>query len=483
MLWGPLSLWATEAAAALAVYAVVVAIVVITDDREPTSTLAWILVLIAFPLLGLPFYYLFGRNWKKRMRNDPWLARVNALAAPVMARVRARYSAPPSAPAESAERGYADIVRLIERTEGVTPLPAYGVELLFDGGATFAALKRDLAAATDTIDIQSYIWERDRLTAELTTILLDRLAAGVEVRLLDDWVGSLFYRKDELRRLRAAGARVFSDVTDLRKVNYRDHRKIVVIDGKTGYTGGFNVGQEYIDGGKRYPAWRDTHVRFHGPAVADLQKLFAIRWNGRTGEDLFSERFFPADYPETGRRTPAQIVSTGVDQAWDPAPRAHMIGFSTACRRIWIQSPYLVPTADIGSALTTAALSGLDVRFMMTGWPDKRIAYYAAESYFRQLVDAGVKVYRYKRGFLHAKTMTIDGRVAVVGTMNLDIRSLALDQELMMWVYDAVLAEQHEAQFLADVEQCELVTRAVIDGWSSARRLRNAAARLASNLL
>jgi cardiolipin synthase len=480
MVWGLTTAWPTVTVVALGVYSVIVAIVVITDDREPTSTLAWILVLVAFPLVGLPFYYLFGRNWKKRMRTDPWLPRVAALAAPVMERVRSRYAIEP---AGGASGGYADIVRLITRTEGVTPLPAYDVELMFEGATVFAALKRDLAAATATIDIQSYIWERDRLTRELTSILLERLAAGVEVRLLDDWVGSLSYRRDELDRLRTAGARIFSDVTDLRKLNYRDHRKIVVIDGTVGYTGGFNVGQEYIDGGQRYPAWRDTHIRFHGPAVADLQKLFAIRWNAKTGEDLFTERFFPQEYPQGGRSIPVQIVSTGVDQPWDPAPRAHMIGFSSARERIWIQSPYLVPTPDVGSTLTTAALSGLDVRFMMTGWPDKRIAYYAAESYFRQIMDAGVKVYRYKRGFLHAKTMTIDGRIAVVGTMNLDIRSLALDQELMAWLYDPALAAQHETQFLADVEECELITREVLDGWSAARRLRNASARLASNLL
>jgi cardiolipin synthase len=160
-----------------------------------------------------------------------------------------------------------------------------------------------------------------------------------------------------------------------------------------------------------------------------------------------------------------------------------MVGFSCARESIWIQSPYLVPTPDIQSTLVNAALSGLDVRFMMTAWPDRRIAYYAAETFFGPLVDAGVKVYRYKKGFFHAKTMTIDGRVAVIGTMNMDTRSLALNQELMTWFYDADLATQHECVFLADVEQCELITRDVLDSWTPLRRLRNALARLASNLL
>jgi cardiolipin synthase A/B len=301
--------------------------------------------------------------------------------------------------------------------------------------------------------------------------------------MLNDWAGNLVYKKDEIKRMRAAGARMLSNLTDIRRINYRDHRKILVIDGVLGYTGGINVGQEYIDGAPHYPSWRDTDVRFSGPAVADLQKLLCASWYAKTKEDLFNERFFPERYPETGRRTPAQVVSTGVDQQWDPARRAHMMGFSCARERIWIQSPYLVPTPDIQSTLVNAALSGLDVRFMMTGWPDKKVVYYAAETFFGPLVDAGVKVYRYKKGFFHAKTMTIDGQVTVIGTMNMDTRSLALNQEVMTWFYDADLAARHERVFLADVEQCELITREVIDSWTSVRRLRNALARLASNLL
>jgi cardiolipin synthase len=250
-----------------------------------------------------------------------------------------------------------------------------------------------------------------------------------------------------------------------------------------GYTGGTNIGQEYIDGAPRFPAWRDTDVRFSGPAVADLQKLVCASWYAKTGEDLFTDRHFPGQYPEAGRRTAAQVVSTGIDQLWDPARRAHMVGFSCARQRIWIQSPYLVPTPDIQSTLVNAALSGLDVRMMMTGWPDKKIAYYAAETFFGPLVRAGVRVYRYKRGFLHAKTMTIDGQITVIGTMNMDTRSLALNQEVMTWFYDEDLAAQHERVFLSDLEECEPITQAVLDSWTPVRRLRNASARLLSNLL
>lgn len=482
--WGLLDLWTPIVGIALFAYWVSVTIVVITDDKDPTSTLAWLLVLVAFPLVGLPFYYFLGRNWKKRRADDPWRAEVHELAEPVMGRIRQRYANTETlAEVSACHAHYGDVSRLITRAEGSTVLPAYEVELLINGEAKFAALKQDLAAATDTIDLQYYVWERDKLTAELAEILLGRLAAGVEVRMLNDLVGNLAYKKDEIKRLRAAGARIYDDVIDLGKINYRDHRKIVVIDGRVGYTGGINVGQEYIDGGSRFPTWRDTHVRFCGPAVAELQKLFAIRWHARTGESLFTDRFFPAEYPECGRSTLTQTVSSGVEQAWDPARRAYMVGFSAARERVWIQSPYLVPMPDVYSALINAALAGLDVRVMMTGWPDKRIAWYAAETFFSQLIDAGVKVYRYNGGFMHAKTMTIDGEIVVVGTMNLDVRSMSLNQELMTWFYDSKLAQQHEAVYLADIEQCELVTRQTIDSWSGAHRLRNAGARLVSNLM
>jgi len=468
----------------LIIYWVSVAIVVITDDREPTETLAWLLVLVAFPLVGLIFYYFFGRNWKKRLMKDPWLAQVKELGEPVAERIRSQYSAADEEGLRWAnEHGYGDVVRLIHRTTSDMVLPAYDVELLVNGETKFATLKRDLMSAQDTINLGYFIWERDALTAELTEILLDRLAAGVEIRMLNDFAGNLLYKKDEIKRLRAAGAKIYSDVVDPRQINYRNHRKIAVIDSVIGYTGGINVGQEYIDGAPHYPAWRDTHIRFSGPAVSDLQKLFALSWHRRTDESLFNERFFPNEYPETERWSLAQTVYTGVDVPWDPARRAHMVGMAAAKERVWIQSPYLVPTPDIYSSMIDAALSGLDVRFMMTGWPDKKIAWYAAESFFSKLVDAGVKVYRYNKGFFHAKTMTIDGEIAVVGTMNFDIRSLALHQELMVWFYDPELAAQHEQVFLADMEECELITKEMVDGWSAWHRLRNASARLASNLL
>lgn len=487
MSWAFVTSWPWFVTVALVAYWVAVTVVVLTDDREPTETLAWLLVLLAFPVVGLAFYVLFGRNWRKIAARDPRYADVRRRAEPVMARVRDRYArAHDQALRHTARFGLDHVVRTIRAADGATALPAYDVVLLVNGEQKFAALFDDLRAATETINLQYFIWGRDELTAQVTEILLERMAAGVEVRMVNDRVGNLSYPQDEIARLRAAGMRFHWDEWGIWPLNNSNHRKIVVIDGAIGYTGGINMAEEYIDGGTKYPFWRDTHLRIAGPAVADLQKMFATSWYLVSGECLFNERFFPDEYPAGTDATRAlvQTVSSGADIEWDPARRAHMVAIADSRERVWIQSPYFVPTPDMYSALIDAALSGVDVRIMMTAWPDRPIlTWWAAESFFRLLVAAGAKIYRYQKGFMHAKTIVVDGRIAAVGTLNIDVRSLALNSELMSWVYDDEFASLLETVFLADLAECEEVTLQMIDLWSTSRRLRNAAARLASNLL
>ena len=468
----------------LVLYWIAILIIMINDGREPTKTLAWLFLLVVFPGFGLIFYYFFGRNWKKKTMKGAWIKEIRGLVNPVFKRIQDTYAADSDeARAWSDEHGYAHLTKLIETSENSVPLPAYDVDLMPSGEEKFTKLIEDISKATDSINIQYFIWERDELTARLTTALLERLKAGVEVRMLNDYIGNIQYKKDEITRMREAGAKINYDVKEIGKVNYRDHRKIVVIDGVLGYTGGINVGQEYIDGGEKYPTWRDSHVRFWGPAVAPLQGLFSARWHEQTGENLFVERFFPLEYPVGEKRSLAQVVSTGVENPWESARRAHVVAMGLAKKRLWVQSPYYVPDDAVQETLVNAALSGIDVRFMMTGWPDKKIAWYAAESYFRPLLEAGARVYHYNAGFFHAKTMTVDGMLACIGTMNLDIRSLELHKELMVWFYDQALAEEHERIFEADLEHCDEFTLEKLDSRTPMQVFRNSAARLASNML
>jgi cardiolipin synthase len=332
--------------------------------------------------------------------------------------------------------------------------------------------------------MQYYTWERDELTTEICAALTERLEAGVEVRILNDFLGSLRYRKDQLEALKVAGARVGSDMTQFGRINYRDHRKITVIDETIGHTGGLNIGQEYIDGGAKFPSWRDTGVRFTGPAVGELQKLFADRWYEVFRENLFSPRYFPPlDTEVVEHPTMVHVVAQGVEERWSSSSRAHEIAISGAQKRVSLQSPYWVPDPTMLDVFINAALSGIEVRFMMTGLPDKRLAYQAAESYWEPVLRAGGHVYLYMAGFLHAKTIVVDSTVSAVGTMNLDIRSLRLNQELMVWIYDEDVARRQEEIFEADLEKCVEVTLEDIASWSAFRRFRDSASRLGSNLL
>ena len=306
------------------------------------------------------------------------------------------------------------------------------------------------------------------------------------MRISYDYLGSISFNKSELNELKTAGAQVRADVTDIARVNYRNHRKIAVIDGEIGYTGGMNMGQEYIDGGERFATWRDTHLRVTGQAVAALEKLFAARWyeRARGREDLFAPRYMPAPDPgaaETG--TLLQVTAQGVENPWSSARRAHMIAIGQAHKSVWIQSPYFIPDYGLYDTMIDAALAGADVRFMMTGVPDKRIPFAAAQTYFKKLLDAGGRIYQYEAGFFHSKTIVVDDEICAVGTMNMDVRSLKLHKELMVWVFDHDFAHKVRDSFAEDMEHCRLVTLQDVLSVGRVAHFRHQAARLFSNVL
>ena len=269
--------------------------------------------------------------------------------------------------------------------------------------------------------LEYFIWEQDALTGRFCQLLAEKVRQGVEVRVLYDWVGSIGYGKRQLKALRRAGAGVSADAAKWTKLNYRNHRKIAVIDGRVAYTGGMNMGQEYIDGKPRYESWRDTHVRFGGPLVADLQRLFAIRWLRATRKSVFSERYFPRLDHEVATNTVwAQVVNSGPESSWAAVRNAFLIAIASAEKQVQIQSPYFIPDQGIEDALVAQSLAGVETRLMMTGVPDKRIPWWAAFTYIDDFVRAGGHVFQYRAGFFHPKTMTIDGSVAVIGTTNFD---------------------------------------------------------------
>lgn len=471
----------------LLAYWVVVVVAIIAEDREPTVTLAWIIVLLVFPGFGFVVYFFFGRDWKHRVPNRA----ITRTADTLMRRTMSVTYQPYLRLQEAFRIRYEGTVtgrisRSIIAVNDDRPLPVRSLDVLPTGEAFFSALLEDLRGAQRFIHLQFYIWERDALTAQVTDILHDRLRAGVEVRVSYDWFGSIKYRKDELKALRAAGATVVADTTAIGSINYRNHRKLAIIDGEIGYTGGHNMGQEYIDGAPHYESWRDTSVRITGPGVAALQKWFAHRWFIIHGDDcMFGPEYFPAvDSPEPdAHQLVVQVVAQGVDDPRESARRTHMVALGGAEKSIRLQSPYFVPDPGLYDNLINAALSGIDVRFMMTAIPDHLWAFWAAQSYWRQLIAAGGHVYLYEAGFFHPKTISIDSQACAIGTLNMDLRSLKLQREVMLWVFDEKTALGMEAIFDRDLESCREVTLADIEAMGPLMRFRSSAARLGANLL
>ncbi len=462
-----------------------VLIFIISEDREPTTTLLWLIFIIVLPIFGLVFYFFFGRDWPALARRHKRYAEFRALVDNALPPVYARYSDLRQKLDERSAGTFATrIIHSIEKENGTKPLPVNDITIYPSGAEKFAALKMDLASAKRFIHLQYFIWEHDKLTSEITKILLDRLENGVEVRILYDFAGSLSYKKDEIKKLGRAGADYSPDIRNINKINYRNHRKIVIIDGDIGYTGGMNMGQEYIDGRPKYDAWRDTHLRMTGPGVAELQKLFASRWYDDRRESLLDEKYLPA--PEKtldDTSTMIQVVAHGVEDWWESARRTHGIAISGAEDRVWLQSPYFIPDLSTYDAMIGAALSGVDVRLMMTGVPDNKTAWRAAHSYWPKFMEAGGRVFLYEAGFFHAKTLVVDSRICSIGTMNLDIRSLKLHRENMVWIYDEDLAKAQEDIFMKDLKECREVTLEELSSASAATRFTYSACRLASNLL
>jgi len=325
----------------LLVYWVLVVVAIISQDREPTSSLAWILVLYLFPGFGLLLYIFVGRDWKGWYEKQDWIrawlgtrmrfmAKVYALHEDFSDRARKRLAGTVAG----------SISNSIESTNQAPVLPAKNL-VLWDWGADyFPVVIDDIYAAERFVVMQYFIWEHDELTKKITDALMDRLKAGVEVYMLNDYLGCIQYDKSELKALKAAGAHIESDVAQLGKLNYRNHRKITVIDGVIAHSGGFNIGQEYIDGKPKYPTWRDTGLRFEGPAVGEMMKLFADRWYEVKREALYKDEYFPSSLAVDPSATlPLQVVAHGARTRWRSPGRARTSGSSRPT-----SSPTLAPT-------------------------------------------------------------------------------------------------------------------------------------------
>ncbi|MCA9364983.1 MAG: cardiolipin synthase [Candidatus Moranbacteria bacterium] len=474
------------------VYIVVSVVFIVTENRSPSSTLAWILVLYFLPIVGLFLYIFFGRNWRVRSKEKiRSIQRMEMLTKKALGNIRDKevFRVNRMLLRDTSLRTR-KMLEFLRRSGRSCTLFTTGntVRVFQNGSEKFSTLLCDLKRADQFIHMEYFIWRSDDLTCKIRDVLVQKVKEGVEVRIVIDPMGSIMTKRSYIRDMRKAGIQVryfFNSFAPLRftTFNYLLHRKIVVIDGNIGYVGGMNMGEEYVDGGKDFASWRDVHIRVEGDSVHVLQATFAENWFQLTKkEDLFGEKYYPKNLVHDDG-VPMQIVTSGPHVA-QGATRQIFLSMSVLAReRLYIQSPYFIPDDSLFDTLKFAALSGVDVRIMITGVFDKRLAYWAAFSYMEELLNAGVRIYHYNSGFFHAKTINIDGAICTVGTTNLDVRSFYVDHEVNAIIYDSRIASELEDSFYNDIAQCKEFTLKDYRMLGRFVRLRNSFIRLLSPLM
>jgi cardiolipin synthase len=328
----------------------------------------------------------------------------------------------------------------------------------------------------------------DPFTAELKQILTEKARAGVEVRLLYDPIGSQAHvGRRYVKEMIAAGIRMAptSPFYHLHTISYRNHRKITVIDGAIGYTGGMNIGQEQLDGGEGFDSWRDTQVRLMGESAAVLQAVFMVDWYNAVRENLFYAKYFPTDATEpAGGDVPVQILTSGPDSQWAAIRQLYAFMIVSAQRHVYIQSPFFIPDATIAEALREVALSGVDVKVMLSARPSgNRLPDWAGNTYVEEIVESGVRVFLYEKGYLHAKTISIDSEICSIGSTNIDIRSFSINYELNAVFYSGQIAKELERDFERDLAYCSEFLPEVYRQRGAVSRFRDSVARVLSPLL
>ncbi|MFN3965096.1 MAG: cardiolipin synthase [Silanimonas lenta] len=446
--WGPgtVSPWI---AAVWGVYVLVLALWIVRQRREPVATLAWLLALAWLPVLGWAVYWWLGPQRIRRRR---------------LKRQRAR-SAFHRAPLPRLGETVADgRERLIEASTGVAPTQACRVDLITGGESTFEALFSAIAAARHSIHLEYYIFEPDSVGTRLRDLLAARARAGVAVRLLLDGLGSRRCSPRFLAPLSAAGAEVawfhplrLGHLVWRPTLNLRTHRKIAVIDGRIGFTGGVNISDSQSERASA-AAFHDLHLRMEGEVVSALQLAFAEDWHYATGRLLTAAADWPPQ-PPGGIR--CQLVPSGPDNPLAPIHRLYVDALHTARQRVWMMTPYFVPDAAVLLALTSAALRGLDVRLLLPSRNDSRVVRAAARSFYPELLAAGVRVFEFQPRMLHGKALLVDGDTAIIGSANVDPRSFWLNFELSVLFRDTAVAAALERRIAADLAQ----SAAVPPGW------------------
>lgn len=433
---------------AYTVIAIVAMITVLLEHRQPAKTIAWVLVLSFLPLVGIVLYFFFGRRTRKN--RHIWEKSLNQLTKRSMIEFAEQKQL--ELPEEHKE-----LIQLFVNQNFALPFKNNETDVYVSGYEFFPELLAEISKATHHIHIVSYIIDDDPLGRLLRDALIDKARKGIEVRLLFDDVGSWKTPNRFFEQMREEGIEVhpfmpvrFPAFTG--KVNYRNHRKIIVIDGKVGFIGGMNLAQRYVKGHKGI-MWRDTHVKISGAAVYGLQRAFLIDWF-HADRTLITDRKYYPDTTITPNNNLIQIVTSSPTNVWEELEQGYIKILLSAKRYVYMETPYFLPTEPIFFAMRTAALSGVDVRLMVSLKTDSKLVQMASRSYLTQTIQAGVKVICYEEGFNHTKLLVADDNVATIGSANIDFRSFENNFEANAFFYDKSMAQRIKDIFLTDETKC-----------------------------
>ncbi len=434
--------------------AIPVAIMIVMEKRSPFKTIAWILVLILIPIIGLIFYLFFGQEYRKQKiysrKGIKSLSRIRKLSTIQLRQIE---QSPLKISSKAMDK--INIIRLLLNNSNALLTTGNKLKLLNNGEATFEAIFKAIENAKHHVHLEYYIYDDDKIGNRLKKLLIEKSKEGVEIRIILDDVGSWGLKENFLNELRENDIEVypFMEVRFPRltsQVNFRNHRKILVIDGEIGFTGGINIADRYIEGNPKIGPWRDTHLQITGDAVACLQVIFAADWYFVINENLSGEKYFPPLSESKG--TPVQVSASGPDSDWESIEQAFFAAITNAKQYVYITTPYLMPPQPLVSALKTAALSNVDVRIIIPEKSDSITPKWCSFSYVEELLEAGIKIYFYQAGFIHSKIIVVDDIFSTVGTTNLDFRSLETNFEVNAFMYEEKFARQIVRYFKEDIK-------------------------------
>ncbi|MEK8128112.1 cardiolipin synthase [Paenibacillus filicis] len=470
---------------ALVLFILQILTILLVEVRHPSKAMAWLFILFIIPVVGFAAYYFLAKDYKQRKK----VKRVGRRYIGDIREYGKRQKPQELGIDEDRIRGWRTESRLfglLNNIPGSLITTRNEVRVLSNASEAYPAMLSAIEEAKQFIHFEFYTIRHDEEGRRFQEVLMRKAREGVTVRCLFDGIGSYQLSERFVKEMRQAGCEVYLFLPVLiaffdKRVNYRNHRKIVVADGKKGYLGGINIGNEYVGGNPKLGFWRDTHLELEGDSVFALQNTFLTDWYFASGQRLTDSCLFP-EHDCTGTK-PVQVLSSGPDAHWDAVLEMYFGAITTAKKRIYITTPYFIPDPSISMGLKTAAVSGVDVRIIVPGKPDSKIVHYASLSFMEELMQAGVRFYAYQKGFIHSKVMLIDHLLASVGTANMDMRSFYSNFELNAVLFDKETLHRIEADFLQDLKDSREMKLEQFEKRSRVQRLKEVAGRLLSPLM